>query len=226
MLNYDWSFGRFSIYTSAFADGALVTILLFLSTATFALVLGLIWGISLARSKLVRTLTFPLIDVLRSLPPLVLVLFGYFFLSPSVVGFSVPSFLAFTVCVGLNLSAFVADLVRSALTNVPKEYLQLSAAMAFTERQTLKYVVLPIAIRELIAPFAYLAIETVKLTSLASVINVHEMVYVAQGVIVNTGRSLEVWVIVSLIYVALIWPTSVLVRTLELRIKRTAGLLR
>ena len=228
MFNYDWSFERLSSYSGAFADGVVETILLSISTATFALIVGSIWGIGLARIAIFRTLTLPLVDVLRSLPPLVLVLvlFGYFFLSPSVVGYSVSSFLAFTIFVGLNLSAFIADLVRSALTNIPREYLELASALAFTEQQQLRFIVAPIALREIIAPLAYLGIETIKLTSLASIINVHEMVYVAEGVIVDTARSLETWIIVSLIYIALIWPSTVVVRAIEVRMKRTAGLQR
>jgi polar amino acid transport system permease protein len=226
MFNYDWSFERLSSYSGAFANGVVETILLSISTATFALIVGSIWGVGLARFGIFRTLTLPLVDVLRSLPPLVLVLFGYFFLSPSVVGYSVSSFLAFTIFVGLNLSAFIADLVRSALTNIPREYLELASALAFTERQQLRFIVAPIALREIIAPLAYLGIETIKLTSLASIINVHEMVYVAEGVIVDTARSLETWIIVSLIYIALIWPSTVIVRAIEVRMKRTAGLQR
>ena len=224
MLNYDWEFGRLAMYAEAFAHGAGLTILLSLSTVTFALILGVVWGIGLARSPALRLLTLPVVDILKSLPPLVLVLFGYFFLSPNVVGFSAPGFLTFTVFVGFNIAAFIADLVRAAATNVPREYLQLGAALALTERQIQRRIVAPLAIRELLPPIAYLAIETVKLTSLASIINTREMVYVAQGVIVDTSRSLEVWVVVSAIYIALIWPSAVIVRRLEGRLKLAAGL--
>src|SRR5215217_140247 len=108
------------MYAEAFAHGAGLTILLSLSTVTFALILGVVWGIGLARSPALRLLTLPVVDILKSLPPLVLVLFGYFFLSPNVVGFSAPGFLTFTVLVGFNIAAFIADLVRAAATNVPR----------------------------------------------------------------------------------------------------------
>lgn len=226
MLEYDWAFGRLLGYRDAFAAGIGWTLLLSVATMLFALILGAAWGVALSRSALLRWLLSPVLDILRSLPPLVLVLFGYFFMSPSVVGFTVPAFAAFTIFVGLNLAAFVADAVRSAITNVPREYLQVARGLGLSEQVILRHVVAPVATRELIPPLAYLGIETVKLTSLASVINVREMVYIAQGVIVDTSRSLEVWVVVSLVYIALIWPTTVFVRHLEIGIKRTAGLLR
>jgi polar amino acid transport system permease protein len=226
MLTYDWNFRRLEMYAQAFAEGVGTTVLLSISTISFALIVGVLWGISLARSPAVRVLTLPVVDILKSLPPLVLVLFGYFYLSPTVVGFSAPGFVTFTIFVGMNVAAFIADLVRSSITNVPREYLQLGEAFALSERQVLTQIVAPLAIRELLPPTAYLAIETVKLTSLASIISTREMVYVAQGVIVDTSRSLEVWVVVSAIYIALIWPSTFLVRRLETHLKRTAGLAR
>lgn len=226
MLDYDWNFHRIFMYRDAFAVGIGVTVLLSLATMAFAMVLGTIWGVALTRIRWFRIASLPLLDILRSLPPLVLVLFGYFFLSPAVVGFSVSAFVSFVVFVGVNLAAFIADAVRSAITNVPREYVQLATGLALNDRQTLRHVIAPIAIRELIPPLAYLGIETIKLTSLASIINVREMVYVAQGVITSTSRSLEVWVVVSAVYIALIWPSTVIVRRLEARLKRTAGLLK
>jgi polar amino acid transport system permease protein len=226
MLTYDWNFARLDQYAPAFINGVGMTVLLSISTITFALVLGVAWGVGLARSPVLRLFTLPVVDILKSLPPLVLVLFGYFFLAPSVVGISVPGFVTFTVFVGLNIAAFIADLVRSAITNVPREYLQLGAAFAMNDRAILSKIVSPLAVRELLPPLAYLGIETIKLTSLASIINIREMVYVAQGVIVATSRSLEAWVIVSIIYIALIWPSAVLVRALEARLKRSAGVVR
>ena len=192
MLDYDWQFGRLAPFIGALADGVFITLLLSLATIGFALVVGVTWGVGLARNRAVKLVTLPMADILKCLPPLVLVLFGYFFLSPGLIGFKSSEFLTFVIFVGLNVAAFVADLVRAAITNVPRDYLQLGAALALSERQILWRVIAPIALRELIPPLAYLAIETIKLTSLASIINVREMVYVAQGAIVTTSRSLEV----------------------------------
>jgi hypothetical protein len=100
-------------------------------------------GVSLARSPVVRVLTLPIVDILKSLPPQVLMLFGYFYLSPRVVGFSAPGFVTFTVFVGMNVPAFIADLVRSSITNVPREYLQHGEAFALSERQVLMQIVAP-----------------------------------------------------------------------------------
>jgi len=221
---YDWHFDRLAPYAQAFVSGLEYSIALAICTILFSTTLGVLWGIAIRRSEVFRILATPVIDILKSLPPLVVVLFGYFFFAQNVVGVSVPAFVTFVIALGVNQAAFIADLTRAAATNVPHELVELGEALGLSESRVLRKVVAPIAIREMIAPLSYLWIDALKLTSLASVINVREMVYVAQDVITRSSRSLEVWVIVSLIYIAIIWPATFLVRHMEIRLKRTAGL--
>lgn len=226
MFSYDWNFGRIAAYSDAFVAGIGQSILLSATTIVFSTLLGVIWGVALARNSTFRKITTPILDVLRSLPPLVLVLFGYYLYTREVIGFSIPAFWVFVFSVGFNVAAFIADLTRAAILNTPCEYVEMGDAIGLTDSQVLRHIVAPIALRELAPPLSYLYIETIKLTSLASVINVYETVYVAQSVIVATSRSLEVWALVAAIYVALILPTTFLVRILEDRMKRSAGLVR
>ncbi|MEW7986878.1 MAG: ABC transporter permease subunit [Candidatus Thiodiazotropha sp.] len=225
MFVYDWNFGRITPYVDAFTSGIYFTISLSVTTIIFSTVVGVIWGISLSRSQSVRVLTTPVLDVLRSLPPLVLVLFGYYFYTKEVVGVSFPAFWSFVLSVGFNVAAFIADLTRASIINTPRDFKELGESMGLSERQILRHIVAPIASRELVPPLSYLYIETIKLTSLASVINVNETVYVAQSVIADVSRSLEVWVIVGAIYLVLIIPLTFIVRALEIRMKRGAGLI-
>jgi glutamine transport system permease protein len=157
---------------------------------------------------------------------LVLVLFGYYFYVQDVVGVSVPAFWAFVFSVGFNVAAFIADLTRASILNTPAEYVEVAEGIGLSRGQTLRHVIAPIAMRQMVAPLSYIYIDVVKITSLASVISVQETVYVAQSIIIATSRSLEVWVIVGAIYVALILPATLLVRHLEARLSRSAGLAR
>jgi polar amino acid transport system permease protein len=223
VFTYDWNFRRVTIYADAFAHGLLVTILLSLATVAFATAVGLLWGVALNRSPRTAAVTLPLVDLLKALPPLVVILFGYFFFSRDVMGFSVPAFWTFVLSLGLNLAAFIADLTRAAISNTPTEYIEAGRALGFAPDRILRTIVAPLAFRELLPSLSYLYIEAIKLTSLASVISVRETVYVAQSVIVDTVRSLEVWTIVAAIYLVLIVPLTWLARNLEFRLKRTVG---
>lgn len=226
MLNYDWNFTRVVFFLDALWSGAWFSIQLSLATIAFSTILGCIWGVCIARSRIVLITTLPFLDVLRALPPLVILLFGYYFYTEDVLGGTLPAFWVFVFSVGLNISAFIADLTRAGISNVAREYVLIGEAMGLSQVQLLKRVTLPLAAREVLPPLGYLYIETIKLTSLASVVAVQETVYVAQNIIVQTSRSLEVWLVVGAIYVALTLPASFLVRKLEVRQKKAAGLIR
>jgi His/Glu/Gln/Arg/opine family amino acid ABC transporter permease subunit len=224
LLNYDWNFGRLLPYFNAFLSGIETSILLAVATIFFSTSLGIMWGILIERNTVVRVATTPILDILKSLPPLVIVLFGYFFLAQNVIGFTVTSFFSFVISLSLNQAAFIADLTRAAISNVPRDFIELGKAIGLRDSQILLKIITPIAIREALPPLSYLWIDALKLTSLASVVNVREMVFVAQDVITNSYRSLEVWIVVSIVYIFLIWPTSTIVRHMELRLKRSSGL--
>ena len=126
--------------------------------------------------------------------------------------------------VGFNIAAFIADITRWALSNTSAEYIELGRAMGFSEREMLQRIVAPVAFREMVAPLSYLYVETIKVTYLASVISVHETVYIAQSVITESSRSLEVWVIVAAIYIVCVLPLMAAARLLERHAKLSVGL--
>jgi His/Glu/Gln/Arg/opine family amino acid ABC transporter permease subunit len=224
MFSYDWNFDRIWHFSDAFAGGVVQTLWLSLATIIFATILGVGWGILLARGGAIATVTQPISYVLRGLPPLVLVLFGYYFYTQDVIGFTLGGFAVFVFSVGFNIAAFIADITRSALSNTSAEYIELGRAMGFSEREMLQRIVAPVAFREMVAPLSYLYVETIKVTYLASVISVHETVYIAQSVITESSRSLEVWVIVAAIYIVCVLPLMAAARLLERHAKLSVGL--
>jgi len=224
MLNYDWHFERVIAYQEAFVVGILYTLALSATLIVFSTVLGVSVGIVLRRNGWWATPLIVVIDILKGLPPLVIILFGYFALTADVIGVTVGAFWAFIFSLGLNIAAFIADLTRASVSNVPREYIEMGSAMGLRHNQLLRFIVFPMAIRELIPPLSYLYIEAIKLTSLASIINVRETVYVAQTIISDTARSLEVWIVVGLIYLVLVTPALFIARVLERHFKREVGI--
>jgi His/Glu/Gln/Arg/opine family amino acid ABC transporter permease subunit len=224
MMSYDWHFDRLLGYQDAFLAGIFYTVELSITLIVFSTVLGVLTGIVLSRNQWWAPPLLIVIDLLKGLPPLVLILFGYFALTADVVGVTVGAFWVFIFSMGLNVAAFIADLTRASISNVPREYVEMGTAIGLRNNQLIRFVVFPLAIRELVPPLSYLYIEAIKLTSLASVINVRETVYVAQTVITNTARSLEVWVLVGVIYLVLVAPATFIAKYLERRFKREVGI--
>jgi polar amino acid transport system permease protein len=224
MLNYDWHFDRLFAYRDAFLSGVTYTVQLSITLIVFSTVLGILVGIFLSRGPRWWTVSSLLvIDFLKGLPPLVLILFGYFALTADVIGVTVGGFWVFIISIGLNVAAFIADLTRASISNVPREYIEMGQAIGLQRHQLIRFVIFPFAVRELVPPLSFLYVEAIKLTSLASVINVRETVYVAQTVITNTARSLEVWVLVGIIYLVLVTPALFVAKALERRFKREGG---
>lgn len=213
-MNYDWNFGRLAPYADAFLQGTVTTIILTLIVIVAGTAVGLVLGLILTRKEAAIAL-YPVVDVLRALPPLVLILFMYYFLTIQVIGIAVPAFWACVLAMSLNLAAFTSDLVRAAIANVPRDAKDAGRALGMTEKQITRYVVLPRVFRALIPGMTLLYIAMLKMSSLAAVVNVRELVNAAQTVIADVSRSLEAWVIVAAIYVVLVVPATYGARYVE-----------
>ncbi|MDO8544478.1 MAG: ABC transporter permease subunit [Opitutaceae bacterium] len=213
-MNYDWNFSRLAPYTRAFASGTATTLTLTFWVVVLGTIVGVGLGLVLRRRAAIYAM-YPIIDVIRAIPPLVLLLFFYFLLSRNVIGRTVDAYWVCVIGLSLNLAAFVADLVRAAVANVPASVIDAGLALGMRRHQVTRHVVLPHVARELLPSLTALYIGMLKLSSLASIINVRDVVYAAQTVIADISRSLEAWVIVGVIYVVLVLPATYGARRLE-----------
>lgn len=167
------------------------------------------------RRPVVSLILYPLVDIVRALPPLVLLLFLYFLLTQQVIGTTFSAYSVAVIAFSLNLAAFTCDVVRAAIDNVPKGAIDAGRALALSPRQLARYIVLPHVAREILPAMTVLYIGILKMSSLASVINVREVVYAAQTVIADISRSLEAWIVVGCIYIALVLPATFGARRIE-----------
>jgi len=213
-LNYDWNFFRLKPYASAFLGGTATTIEITVLVIIFGTILGVLGGL-LMKNRIARKLLYPIIDIVRAIPPLVLLLFFYYFLTQDVIGVTVDSFLVCVVALSVNLAAFTSDLVRAAVENTPRGALDGALALGMSDRHIKLHVVLPHVLREVVPGMTVLYIGMLKATSLASVISVREVVFTAEAVITKVARSLETWVVVALIYITLVIPATYGARRLE-----------
>ncbi len=218
-MNYDWNFSRLIPYGKAFFSGTLTTISLTVIVIIAGTIIGIMLGL-LMRNRFLRWVLYPIIDVIRALPPIVLILFMYYLLTQQVIGTTIQAYWVCTIAMSLNLSAFTSDLVRAAINNVPQNATDAGRALGMSQRQLTRYIVLPHVLRTILPAMTVLYIGMLKMSSLASVINVREVVYAAQTVIATISRSLEAWIIVALIYIALVIPAAHFARKLESRIHR------
>jgi polar amino acid transport system permease protein len=217
MTNYDWNFASLLPYWKPLLKGLEITVLLTLLTAIIGTPLGFLLGF-LLRAKL-AVARWPLalvVDVFRSMPMLVLLLATNYFL-PILIGRpSLSPFSIALIALSVNLTVFVADVVRGTVDNVPIGEIEAARAIGFCERDVLARFIIPRVFQLSLPTLALLYIATAKNSSLASTIAVYELTYTANLIVTEKMRTLEVFALVALIYVVLILPFSFLAHRLEI----------
>ncbi len=166
-------------YLPKILEGLLVT----LQLAACIVVTGILAGLCLAliRSFRIRPVNFCIVlavDVLRALPPLVLIILFYFALPG--VGVRLSGFVSTWLALGMVLTAFAEEIFWAGILAVPRGQWEASRSTGLTFIQTLTHVVLPQAVRLTIPPLTNRTIAITKGTELGAVVAVGEILYQAQ----------------------------------------------
>jgi polar amino acid transport system permease protein len=151
-----------------------------------------------------------------SIPALVFILWLYYCLP--LFGIDISAFSTAILALGLNLSPFAAEIFRSGLANIPKGELHAAQAIGYTRIQTLFLFMVPQIFRNSVPPMMNQYYTTVKLSSLASVIGVFEIVNTSQEIINQTYKTLEVYTAVALCYAIIIVPMALLGKYYEKKV--------
>jgi polar amino acid transport system permease protein len=184
------------------------------------ILLGLAGGLLVALANLSprRWLRLPSIlftDIFRALPPLVLLIFIYSGLP--FAGVEISPFAAMALAFLLNNSAYYAEVYRAGILSVGKGQWEAARSTGLSQTQTLRSVILPQAIRNVLPDLLSNTVEVVKLTSLASVVSLSELLYAA-----NMARSITYnaspLVLAALIYLVILWPVVRLVSRFQRRL--------
>jgi His/Glu/Gln/Arg/opine family amino acid ABC transporter permease subunit len=191
-----------------------------LSMAAVAIALSLVLGTVLA---LMRSSRFPLlhwpavgyIEIIRALPVLYLIFFAFF--GGARYGLSDPVWAA-TVALTVYTSAVNAEIIRAGILSVERGQVEAARSLGLTYFQTMRYVVLPQALRRVVPPQVSQFVTLIKDTSLAYIVGTNEfmraMTILYSGFEVGTLQGLFV---ASLVYFAINYAVSQVGRLLELR---------
>lgn len=217
MFNYDWNWSVIWLYRKVLLQGLQVTFELTLISMVAGTIGGLGIGIVLSsQSKSLRLARMPLtifVDSVKALPPLILLLLFYYWL-PYILAVQSSFWLA-VIALAVNLSAFVADVFRHAILGVPKPFVDASYALGMTRLMVLRRLLIPEALRAIVPTLGILYIDVFKLSSLASIIAVGELLHRASEISTYTYRFLEVYAALAAMYLAVLLPFSYFVRRLE-----------
>jgi polar amino acid transport system permease protein len=192
------------------------TILLCLLVIPLGLAGGLAFALlSLARSRPVRWAAIVGIDFFRAVPPLVLLIFVYSGLP--FAGFRPSPVTAVAIAFFLNTSSYYGEIYRAGIESIGQGQWDAASSTGLKGYQTLAYVVLPQAIRNVLPDLVSNTVEVVKLTSIASVVALPELLYSADMARSVTFNSSPI-VLAAAIYLVMLWPFVRLASRLERRI--------
>ena len=164
------------------------------------------------RSRLVARLIVGYVDILRALPPLVLLILAYFALP--YIGISIGSALATFLCLTAILSAFIEECVWSGICTLPKGQMEAARATGMTWSAAMVHVILPQALKMSLPQITNRCIATIKNTALGSVIGFNEVLGRSQAASSDFANPTPL-TLSALVYIAMILPFVLLSRYLE-----------
>ena len=200
-----------------FLDGMRRTVELSVLSFAIALVLGtFVAGLRVSPVPPLRWASATYIELVRNTPLLVL-MFIFFFGLPS-IGIKYSAFVSAIIVLSAYTGTFVAETVRSGINAVSKGQAEAARSVGLTFPQVLRIVVLPQALRTVVAPLGGIFIALLKNSSLAVVIGVPELTSAAEHVGTETARFIPAFLGAAAAYLALTVPSGFAVSWLERRV--------
>ena len=200
--------------------GFWATIQLSLIATVLSMTIGLLVALpGMSSNRWVRLPSRVYIEFVRAIP-LLPMLFWVFYGLPVVMrslGFpiTIDAFWGAIITLAISDSAFTAEIYRSGIQSIPKGQTEAARTVGLTYSQTMRYVILPQAIRRILPPLANQFIYIVKMSAFASVIGMQELTRRANELVVTEYRPLEIYTLLILEYLVLVLIISFFVRWLE-----------
>jgi polar amino acid transport system permease protein len=217
-MDYTWDFRVVLNSLPVLLRGLVVTVELWVLAIVLGLALGLV--VSFARISGKAWLNGPAIayvEVFRNTPVLVQLIWFYYAF-PIVLGQQLSPFTAAVLGLTLNTSAYCAEIFRGGIVSMERGQWEAAKAIGMTRAMTMRRVILPQVLKRMLPAFTNRAIELAKVTSLASLLAVNEMMYQGRLLSSTYYRPLEILTVVALFYFLLIYPGSYLSARLERRL--------
>ena len=197
--------------------GLYYTILLSVTAIMISIVVGLLVALpGLSENRYLRGFNRVYVELVRAVPILVLILWVYYGL-PQLAGITIGVFWAGVIALALSDSAFEAEIFRAGIQSIDRGQYEASHSISLSYMDTMRFVILPQAIRRILPALGNQLVYMLKMSSLVSVIGMQELTRKANELVVVEYRPLEIYTVLVLEYLVLILIVSAMVRWLERR---------
>jgi len=211
-LVFEWS------WLPQLAQGLTITLEITATCIAIGIVLGLLLAIGRVYGKhIFYWLSSAYVQFFRGTPILVQ-LFTIYYGLPS-WGVRLSPFISGVLALGLNTAAYQAEYFRGAIQAIRAGQMLAARSIGMTLPQAIRYVILPQALRLVIPPWSNELILMLKYSSIVYMVTVMDLMGVAMTITSRNFRYLEVFIVVALMYLALVLIISRLLRMLERKVR-------
>lgn len=201
-------------YFPYIVGGALTTLELTALALAISVVLGLIAALCKRSTHAVfRAPATIYIEVLRGTPALLQIFIVYFGLTS--FGLKLEPFPAAVITLGLMGGAYLAEVFRAGIESVDRGQIEAAISLGMRPPNTMRRIVLPQALVVTWPPFTNFVVGLIKDTSLALTITVPEIMYRSYDAASQSFRSMEIYSMAGIIYLAICYPLSRVAKHLE-----------
>jgi aspartate/glutamate/glutamine transport system permease protein len=216
MLDFSIIVDHWDMYMQGFGNTLKASLLALLGSLLIGIVIAVF---RIAPVRPLNWLGTAYVEFIRNIP-LILVVFVFFFGFPA-LGVRLDSFTAGTLGLTVYTAAFIAEVIRAGILAVPKGQMEAARSSGLTYLQTMRYIILPQAIKIVIPPLGNQFINLVKNSSILGVIAGLDLMYFGDLISSETFVTFDVYIFVAVFYLVLTVPLSLGVGFLERRLAKS-----
>ena len=219
-MPYQWDFAAVWAHFDLLLAGLAGTVRI----AVISIVLGVVVGMMLALMRLshrkwLRAPATAFVEFYRNTPPIVH-FFWFFYALPILIGLNLDPYAAAVLALSTQSGAFYAEVFRGGIVSIERGQWEAASALGMSRRKALTRIIVPQALRRMVAPFIERSFELTKTTALASTLAYAELLYQAQQVNSITFRPMETYTTIAVMYFLLLFSASMLARVAEARLSK------
>jgi polar amino acid transport system permease protein len=218
---YHWDFYTVLQSFDLFLIGIWTTLLYTVGSIALGVIIGLTACFArLSRFWAVRLLARSYQELFRCTPLLVQILWAYYAL-PMLLGISISNTVAGLLTLSLYVGSFYAEIFRGGINAIDKGQREAAAAIGMSGVQSMRYIILPQAVKKMLPAFINQSVIQVKNTSLLYAISIAELTYMTSVVNSETYRPLEAYSLAAVMYFVMLFPLTQVADHFERRMRRS-----
>jgi polar amino acid transport system permease protein len=221
---------RVLIYSTAFGQSLLYTVILSACTVVIGFVIALVVALMrLSKSKILRIIASVYVEFIRSTPMLVQLFISFYVLFAYVIDLPRFTMLGFIdgqrfipgiVALSLNSGAYLSEILRSGIQSIDIGQTEAARSLGLTQGQNMRYIVLPQAIKNILPAIANEFVTIIKESSVCMVLGMQEIMFTTKLVQNALFQPVEPLIVATVMYFVLTFPTSKIIQHFERKMRR------